>query len=129
MTEIKAVEFIQSKYDKENCLSTVTVRSGNNFYTAHAKANGTDIDHASEFKGCTIAELKANKKALKAQLNELKRDYDVIHQFVEKCKQSKNFDENSPVAKLMFRQENIAEKKVNLIQMGIITIENMLERY
>ena len=127
MTELKRIKFICSEYDKEKNLAKVTVKCGNDFFIGYAKANGADIERAGEFKGCLIAELKENRKALKAQLKEIKRDYNTVHEFIEKCKQSKSFDENSCSAKMMFRQENILKKKVNLIHMGIATIEKMLE--
>lgn len=128
MTEFKKITFVNSEYNPDTTLAKVTVKCGNDYFVGYAKADEKDAQRSSFLRGCSIAELKANRKALKSQLKEFKRDYEVVKEFVNRCKQSKDFDENSMTAKMIFKQEAILKNKMNFLQIGLDALDANLKQ-
>ena len=67
----------------------------------------------SKYTGCRYAELRAEIKALKDEYKKEKIACEECRKFVKACSQYKNFDKESPTAKVMFRQLNCRIKRVN----------------
>ena len=128
MTEFKKITFVNSEYNPDTTLAKVTVKCGKDYFVGYAKADEKDAQRPSFLRGCSIAELKANRKALKSQLKEVKRDYEVVKEFVDRCMQSKDFDKNSMTAKIVFKQEAILEKRMNFLQIGLDALDANLKQ-
>ena len=67
----------------------------------------------SRFTGCRYAEMRAQIKALKAERECLIWKCEECRNFVKACGQYKNWDKESPIAKVVYRQLNTRIKQVN----------------
>lgn len=67
----------------------------------------------SRFTGCRYAEIRAQIKALKAERQSLIWKCEECRKFVKACSQYKNWDKESPVAKVVYKQLNARIKQVN----------------
>lgn len=72
-------------------------------------------EHASKFTGCRYAEMRAQIKALKAERTDLIIKCEECRKFVKACSQCKNWDKDSPIAKVVYRQLNQRIKQINKI--------------
>ena len=70
-------------------------------------------DNSSKFTGCRYAEMRAQIKALKAERKYLIEECEECRKFVKACSQYKNWDKESPTAKIVYKQLNKRIKKVN----------------
>lgn len=64
-------KFLNSNYDKETGISTVTISTKYGKFTGEARLNPEDKEYESTFYGCYIAENRAIINALKARMNKL----------------------------------------------------------
>lgn len=67
----------------------------------------------SRFTGCRYAEMRAQIKALKAERQSLIWKCEECRKFVKACSQYKNWDKESLVAKVVYKQLNARIKQVN----------------
>ncbi len=72
-------------------------------------------EHASKFTGCRYAEMRAQIKALKAERESLIWKCNECRNFVKACGQYNNWDRDSAVAKVVYRQLNRRIKEVNAL--------------
>lgn len=93
--------------------STVKVRHKKIDYFGVARLHPEDFEKASKYTGCRYAELRAEIKALKSEYKKEKEACEECRKFVKACSQYKNFDAESPTAKVMYRQLNRRIKRVN----------------
>ena len=108
--------------------SKVKVKHLGKIFEGRSNCLPEDMDKASSFAGCHFAELKAEIKALKYELKIAKASCDECRNFVKACTQYKNFDPESPTAKVMFRQLNRRIKTVNNIVDRIDSAQYNLEK-
>lgn len=101
--------------DKERGLSITTIRHKKKNYVGKARLHPDDKHNWSEFTGCRYAEIRAEIKALKAELKEKKQSCEECRKFVNAVMQYKNFNREDPSSKAMFRQLNKRIKEVNSI--------------
>lgn len=80
-------------------------------------------EHASKFTGCRYAEIRAQIKALKAERQSLIWKCEECRKFVKACSQYKNWDKESPVAKVVYKQLNARIKQVNELTNQINQLE------
>ena len=107
------MKFISSSYDPDTGLSTVTMQHLGVKFVGVAKLHPEDRETASRFGGCLIAELRATIAGYKYERNIAKQKADEAIDFLKACEHYKNFDKNSPTAKVMYRQVNRRIKRVN----------------
>ena len=88
-------------------------------------------DQFSEIIGGSIAENKCNLHYYEEMLKQKKEEIKGVEKFIQHCKQCKNFDNESPTAKVMWRQYNVLlkekekiEKRIENIKLVITNIGN-----
>ena len=107
------MKFINSSYDPETGLSTVTMQHLGIKFLGSAQLHPDDRETASRYGGCVIAELRAAISALKYERTIAKQKADEAIDFMKACEGYANFDKDSPTAKVMYRQVNRRIKRVN----------------
>jgi hypothetical protein len=107
------MNFIDSVFSATTGVSTSTIQHKGKLYTGTAKLHPEDAAKVSRFAGCILADLRAQVKALKAELKEEKANCEAIRKFVKACTYCKNWDPTSATAKVVYRQLNIKIKRVN----------------
>lgn len=109
------MQLIHSKYDELTGISICDIKYKGIIYRGIAQLHLDDrlANKGSKFTGCRFAEMRAQIKALKAEYKEEKAVCEECRKFVKACTQYKNFDNESPTAKAMFRQLNRRIKRVN----------------
>lgn len=80
-------------------------------------------EHGSKFTGCRYAEIRAQIKALKAERQSLIWKCEECRKFVKACSQYKNWDKESPVAKVVYKQLKARIKEVNKLTDKINELE------
>ena len=78
-----------------------------------------DEPNPSELFGGRLSEARAILHAFQYEKDLKKEEYNTINNFIKACSCTKNFDKDSPSAKVMFHQLNIAEKKYNKSKMRV----------
>ena len=121
------MKFISADYNKENGHSTVIVQHLGRKFVGEGRFNPEDKSGASEFAGCTYAETRATIKALKYELNIAKNKMREAQDFVKSCECYKDFDPNSPSAKVFYRQLNRRIKRVEDLKNEIKTMQLSLK--
>lgn len=119
------MKFFNSWTFEPDRFSRVSIEHKGQIYEGTAKCHPDDI--WSEFTGCKFAELRAMKKALKAQYKEEKLKLDAIKNFITAVGQYKNFDNESPTAKAMYRQYNRRIKQLKEIASDIAAIDDIIK--
>ena len=105
------MNFVSSHYI--NYTTRVVVEHLGKEFEGFAYLHPDDMDRASEYVGGDIAETRATIKALKYERKLLKEKCEECRKFVKACNGYKNFDKDSPTAKVVFRQLNRRIKEVN----------------
>lgn len=118
------MKFHDSKYFSNDGISLASVEHLGRVFSATSQLLEEDFDKVSKFTGCRFAEMKAEIRALKYERNLEKQKCEEIRKFVKACCQCKNWDKNSPTAKVVYRQLNKRIKRVNQLADQI----NMLQQ-
>lgn len=131
MTGIKKINFIEARFDEESGMSIAKVECGNEVFINFARFNPEDAEKGirpSKMKGCYIAEMRATKEALKWQLKEVQRDYSVVNEVINACKQNKDFDPSAPVMHTLFAQAKNLKRKIIFLKTGMYDIDCALDK-
>lgn len=107
------MKFISSSYSPKTGKSEVVMQHLGVKFKGTAQLHPDDQEHASNFAGCYLAELRAKILALKYERYLAKKKSDDAIDFMKSCENYAAFDPESPTAKAMFRQINRRIKKVN----------------
>lgn len=106
---------VSSYFTEASGTSSCTVQHNGKLYTGFARVHPEDGDKVSRFAGCQLAELRAEIKALKAELKQERMKCDEIRNFVKACSQYKLWNKEDASIKAIYKQLNIRIKKVNNI--------------
>lgn len=109
------MRFIRSYYDKNSEETRVIIEHKGRYFFGYTKLHPEDRSNPSEIFGGFIAELRATIKALKYERKLEKEKCEACRIFIKDCANYKNFDKNSEMAKIMYKQLNVRIKKVNKI--------------
>ena len=107
------MKFIENTYEElesgqmESC--TTVSHLGITFFGNAITA--PEEEHPSNLFGGRLSESRAVLHALQYERDLRYEEYKTISNFIKSCLNTKKFDANSPSAKVMFHQLNIAEKK------------------
>lgn len=104
---------INSYFTERTGTSSCTVQRKGKIYTGFAKLHPDDAEKVSRFAGCELAEIRAEIKALKAELKQEREKCEEVRKFVIACTQYAKWDKEDPSAKVVYRQLNRRIKKVN----------------
>lgn len=116
--------FIGSETYKERGISLVDLEYQHKLFTGKARKHPDD--EWSEFFGCEIAEIRARIKAAKYELNKKKREYKCYENFVKSLECYKNFDPESPTAKVVYRQLNQRKKELYIAKSRVKTLKESI---
>jgi hypothetical protein len=100
-------------YDSKTGYSRVIIEHMGKQFSGIASLHPDDKDKASKYAGCSYAETRAEIKALKYERKIAKEKAEEFRKIVKACEQYKNWDKNSPSAKIIYRQLNLKIRKVN----------------
>lgn len=92
-----------------------SVEYHNKIYTGLAECHPNDEDMKSKKVGAYLAELRANRKFLQAQKNEIKIKLAALNQLYYSMKHSTHFNPKSYEAKMLFRQIRGAEDDLDIV--------------
>ena len=106
------MNFIDAYYDKETGISKVIMQHLGRRFLGKAQCHPEE-EKPSEFAGCSYAEKRATIKALKYERKLAKIKSDMAIDFMKSCEAYKDFDKESPTAKVLYKQLNKRIKKVN----------------
>lgn len=120
------MKFHDSHYFPSDGISMASVEHLGKIFSATSQLLEADFDKISKFTGCRFAEMKAEIKALKYERNLEKQKCEEIRKFVKACCQCKNWDKDSPTAKVVYRQLNKRIKRVNQLADQINMLEHEL---
>ena len=121
------MKFISSEY--HNGCATVLIKHLKKEFIGHAYVHPDDEKNASEFAGCTLAEMRAQVKALKYERKIAKEEAEICRKFIKACACSKDWDKNSESAKIVYHQLNIKIKKVNKLTDEINNLLFKINKY
>lgn len=107
------MKFITSTYDKKTGYSTVILEHLGQTFQGNARLHPDDKEKASEFAGCSYAEIRATIKALKYERKIQKEKAEEVRKFIKQCEAYNNWDKESPTARVVYRQMNRYIKRVN----------------
>ena len=107
------MKFISSNYDPEKGKSNVIMQHLGKKFAGFANLHPDDIENASSYAGCELAELRAQVEALKYERKIAKQKSDEALDFIKACESYAKFDPESDTAKVMYRQLNRRIKRVN----------------
>lgn len=116
------MKLIDAWYEESTGKSYATVEHLGRRYQGMSKLHPEE-EHASKFTGCRYAEIRAQIKALKAERQSLIWKCEECRKFVKACSQYKNWDKESPVAKVVYKQLNARIKQVNELTNQINQLE------
>lgn len=106
------MKFIRSNYEEDGHAYVVLEHLKTRFY-GNANVHPDDINNASEFAGCILAEMRAQVKALKYERKIAKEEAETCRKFIRACECYKNWDKESQSAKILYKQLNYKIKRVN----------------
>ena len=123
------MKIVYSEYDRNTGMSCVVIDyKGRYKLQGSARLHPDDYDNASEIIGCQYAEARAIANTLMIKLRNLKAKYKDFQEFVQSCEQYKNFDPESPTAKVMYRQLNRRRIEIEKLEKDIEFYKTMPER-
>ncbi len=107
----------------------LTDSSTNKTYFGSAVCANVDKDMMSEKTGCQIAHVRATIEALKARREELKAGYKSLRQFYYSVNQSKNYNKQGYMERMLNRQLRMYELDLSVINDEINNHIQMLKEY
>ena len=98
------MKLIRCETDENGKTIAVIKTKGGKEYIGLATLHPDDKDNASQFAGGYIAETRAIIKALKEKRQIEKKKCEACRKFINACKCHKDFDADSPTAKIMHKE-------------------------
>ena len=102
---------VDSKYNKNLGFSITTIKTKHGMFTGTSQLYDEDKEIASSFRGCQYAEMKAIRKAYKAEIKEIDLKIKTLKDFEKVLKNMKEYNENSFEAKRLRKEIYLYQKK------------------
>lgn len=121
------MKVIYSNFDAVTGQSTVTIQNKYDIYTGTAQVHPDDLDYASRYAGCRIAELRAEIKILK---DEIQRDKIALSALQTLDKELRSYypeDYNLKIQKHIYKQIKYYTNEINFLQKEIKNIEDIIQ--
>ena len=122
------IEFLDSNFDENSRESFVLVKL-NNREIFSGRATCHPDDFCSKYSGCRIAELRAERKALKSLLNDKREELQKLENFVKAVECYKEFDKESKTARCVYRQLNRYKADAKSLTNEITMLERIEKEY
>ena len=113
---------IGSNYNSDSGFSIATIKTKYGRFTGTSQLYDEDKEIASSFRGCQYAEMKAVRKAYKAELKEINLKIKTLKDFEKVLKNMKEYNENSFEAKRLRKEIYLYQKKKTKIKETIEAI-------
>ncbi len=122
------IEFLDSRFDENSRESFVLVKLNNReIFGGRAKCHPDDF--CSKYSGCKIAEIRAERKALKSLLNNEREEFHKLENFVKAIECYKEFDKESKAARCVYRQLNRHKADIKFLINEIAKLERIEKEY
>lgn len=102
---------VESHYNSNLGNSIVTIKTKHGNFTGTSQLYDEDKEIASSFRGCQYAEMKAVRKAYKAEIKEIDFKIKTLKDFEKVLKNMKEYNENSFEAKRLRKEIYLYQKK------------------
>lgn len=102
---------VESHYNSDLGHSIVTIKTKHGNFTGTSQLYDEDKEIASSFRGCQYAEMKAIRKAYKAEIKEIDLKIKTLKDFEKVLKNMKEYNENSFEAKRLRKEIYLYQKK------------------
>lgn len=117
---------IDSRYNKDIGFSITTIKTKHGMFTGTSQLYDEDKEIASSFRGCQYAEMKAIRKAYKAEIKEIDLKIKTLKDFEKILKNMKEYNENSFEVKRLRKEIYLYQEKKKEIQETIADITQTL---
>ena len=117
---------IGSNYNSDSGFSIATIKTKYGRFTGTSQLYDEDKEIASSFRGCQYAEIKAIRKAYKAEIKELNLKIKTLQDFEKVLKNMKEYNEHSFEAKRLRKEIFLYQEKKKEIQETIADITQTL---
>jgi hypothetical protein len=104
-----------------------TVRHLGQYFTGQSYRHPEE-EYPSNYAGCQYAEIRATIKALKYERELAKHKADIAKEFVRKCEDRKEFQEEDSTTRAMYKELNAQINKVNKLTDAINLLLEDLDR-
>lgn len=121
------MKFISSSYDNESGESVVIIQHLGKKFTGTAKIHPDEYDKRSEYAGCAYADMRATIEAIKYEKELVKTEIANIEKYLKACECYKDFDKESPTAKVLYRQLNKKKKNFKYLKNWMVLIKKHLK--
>lgn len=101
------------RYGENSETCEVVIQHRGKRYTGCSRRHPDDQDRP--LLAGRLAEMRAEIAALKEERNAKKAECEAVRKYLTACQQTKEFDKNSDMAKIMFHQFNLRVKEVNAL--------------
>lgn len=119
---------LYSDFNAETGQSTVTIQNKYGIYTGTAQVHPDDLDYVSRYAGCRIAELRAEIKILK---DEIQRDKIALSALQTLDKELRSYyaeDYNLKIQRHIYKQIKYYTNEINTIKTEIKEIEELIQK-
>ena len=117
---------IDSNYNSHSGFSLTTIKTKYGIFTGTSQLYEEDKEIASSFRGCQYAEMKAIRKAYKAEIKEINLKIKTLEDFEKVLKNMKEYNANSFEAKRLRKEIYLYKKKKAKIKETINAITNTM---
>lgn len=117
---------IGSNYNSDSGFSLVMIETKHGRFVGTSQLYDEDKEIASSFRGCQYAEMKAVRKAYKAEIKEIDFKIKTLKDFEKVLKNMKEYNENSFEAKRLRKEIYLYQKKKAKIKETIEAITNTM---
>lgn len=117
---------VESHYNSDLGHSIVTIKTKYGRFTGTSQLYDEDKEITSSFRGCQYAEIKAIRKAYKAEIKELNLKIKTLQDFEKVLKNMKEYNEHSFEVKRLRKEIFLYQKKKKEIQETIADITQTL---
>lgn len=119
-------KLIQSNFFPETGISSAIIDTKYGLFSGVSTLREEDLEIQSSFRGCQYAEIKAIRKAYKAEIKELNLKIKTLQDFEKVLKNMKEYNEHSFEAKRLRKEIFLYQKKKKEIQETIADITQTL---
>lgn len=117
---------IDAGFNEDTGISHVIIQTPKGTFTGYSKLQEEDRPYVSKYAGCRYAEIKANIKAVNAEIQEAESQLSAFEKFYNNISESKRFDPESYEARKIRRQIYELQEKVSELVMTKVSMRNTL---
>ena len=121
-------KLLSAEFDKKTGVSTVVIDTDYGKFVGTAKLHPDDKEFASNYTGCYLAELRANRKYIKAQKENIETQYKILTILYKDMLNHKDCNVKSMEMRNLRRFIYLLQKEIFLLKQTEERIEQALKR-